>query len=376
MQSARQNLSLEVAVLASLLLHAMTFGAWQYRQALAGFPLFSPIAKVLSAAFAPPRYAPPKPAPQTITFVEVPAPTPAPPPPEPPRQFMETDKTQEAGEQPKDAQYYSDRSTAAANPANPTGKTGETPYLNGKETRVMSTEDVVPDLGAPSAPSPPRAPPSAAPAMPSAAANPTPAQPAPSLPASTPVPPPPKDIADKGLNAAEEKKLEMIPGDMALAPRPVPVQLSPTGSGEPGPVAPPEPAPASAGGSSPRVIAARKAHLVAAGVSRIGIAAFNVEDSPFGAYDKQLIHAVQSRWYALIEQNQLYERAGEVTLHFQLMQDGTVQAMEIKDNTAGQILALFCEKAVLESAPFEPLPEKLRALVGNEPREVNFTFYY
>ena len=73
---------------------------------------------------------------------------------------METDNSQVTGEQPKDAKYYSDRSTVAANPVNPTGKTGDTPYLDGKETRVMSTENVVPNLGPPSAPVAPPAPPS------------------------------------------------------------------------------------------------------------------------------------------------------------------------------------------------------------------------
>ena len=33
-------------------------------------------------------------------------------------------------------------------------------------------------------------------------------------------------------------------------------------------------------------------------------------------------------------------------------------------------------KAIVDSAPFEPLPDKLRMLIGNQPREVNFTFYY
>jgi hypothetical protein len=72
----------------------------------------------------------------------------------------------------------------------------------------------------------------------------------------------------------------------------------------------------------------------------------------------------------------LYERAGTVTVHFNLLQDGSVQNMEVKENTAGQILSLFCEKAVVDSAPFAPLPENLRMLIGEDPREVNFTFYY
>jgi hypothetical protein len=377
----RDNLQFEIAVLMSLLLHAMTFGCWEYRDVLAESPLFKPIARVVSAAFALPKYTQTKPAPQTITFVEAPERQPAQPEREPPRQFMETDNSQVTGEQPKDAKYYSDRSTVAANPVNPTGKTGDTPYLDGKETRVMSTEDVVPNPGAPSAPVAPPAPASPPPLPPTVAANSQPAA------AARPLPPPPpataaadhpKEVAAQGLNAAEEKKLVMGPREVE------PVQQS-TAAGDSASATPSSasssaayrrPALGSAGGPSGREIAAVRSRLVASGVNRIGVAAFNVEESPFGTYDKQLIRAVQSRWYALIDKNQLYERAGEVTLHFQLLDDGTVQGMEIKENTAGQILALFCQKAIVDSAPFEPLPEELRMLVGKEPREVNFTFYY
>jgi hypothetical protein len=387
MPSARQNLSLEVAILASLLLHAMMFGAWQYRQSLAGFPLFRPLARILNVVFAPAKFAPSKPALQTITFVEVPAPAPPKAAPKPPQQFMETDNRQVTGEQPKDAKYYSDRATVAANPENPTGKTGETPFLNGKETRMMSTENVVPDLGAaPSLAPAPRSPPSPQPPMPRVPANPEPTKPVTPTPptaTSTAEQPKPRDVAPKGLNAAEPKQLAMIPRELALAPPVVPAQPSSPVHDEPTPAASPALAPASPGRASQREIGAAKSHLAVSGVTRIGVAAFNVEDSPFGAYDKQIITAVQSRWYALIEQQQLYERAGTVTVRFYLMEDGNVQTdagghpvMDLKENTAGVVLASFCELAILKSAPFEPLPEKLRTLIGNEPREVNFTFYY
>ena len=330
----RDNLHFEIAMLVSLLLHAMTFGCWQYREQFAQLPLFEPIARVVSAAFAPRKYTQIKPAPQIITFVEVPERQPAQPKREPPRQFMETDNSQVTGEQPKDAKYYSDRATVAANPVNPTGKTGDTPYLEGKETRVMSTENVVPNLGPPSAPVAPPAPPSSPASPPAVVAN---SQPAPVAKPSPPSPPPvavaeqPKQVADKGLNAAGEKQFAMLSPEAAVAPQAPQTEPSP-------PAQPQEyraPSPGSAGTGSQREIAAVKSHLTAAGVSRIGVAAFNVADSPFGAYDKQIIKAVQSRWYALIEKNQLYERAGEVTLHFQLLDDGTVQGMETKENTAG-----------------------------------------
>jgi hypothetical protein len=72
----------------------------------------------------------------------------------------------------------------------------------------------------------------------------------------------------------------------------------------------------------------------------------------------------------------MYERGGAVTVHFELLDDGQVQNWKISDNTAGEILSLFCEKAIIESSPFDPLSDELRALIGKEPREISFTFYY
>lgn len=345
----REYLASEIALAVSLALHALAFLTWQQRAVLGQFVLFRPLARWLVApAFIAPR--PPASATPTITFLQQPEPS-----RREPRTFMETDETQVTGEEPKDAKYYSDRSTVAANPANPTGKEGDTPYLDGKETRVMSTETVLPGPAAPALPAAPPAPP-------------------PSPPSPPPVAPQPPEesspkVAEEGRKVVEEKKLVL------LDQPPPPPMTRPTPAAPPlpetSPAAPVAPLP-----GSRREIAAIKSKMTASGVGRIGVAAFNVAGSPFGEYDKALIRAVQSRWYALIEQNGLYERSGTVTLHFNLMQDGSVRDLEVTENTAGEILALFCQKAVVDSAPFAPLPENLRTLIGNDPREVNFTFYY
>ncbi len=134
----------------------------------------------------------------------------------------------------------------------------------------------------------------------------------------------------------------------------------------------PASATAAPGRSSATNVPRRK--LTAVGAN--GIAAFNVAEGPFGAYDKKLIKGVQSRWYALIERFGMYDRTGLVTVHFEMLNDGKIQNIKITDNTAGNVLALFCEKAIIESSPFDPLPPNLRKLIGTEPREANFTFYY
>jgi uncharacterized protein len=106
------------------------------------------------------------------------------------------------------------------------------------------------------------------------------------------------------------------------------------------------------------------------------IGAFNVPGSPFCAYDKRIVLSVQKQWYSLIYQRNVYWSRGTVTLHFLLNQDGSVRDLEVREDTAGRTLASVCEEAIRKAAPFRPLPDDLWELVGEEPREVNFTFYY
>jgi len=423
---SRENVQFETAVLVSLALHVAVLGGWDQRSALARVPVVGAIVKALTPAPKPIAIAQAKaeaPVEPVITFVEEkePAPTPV---PARPKRFIETDSTQVTGEKPKETDFYSDRSTVAANPKNPTPKTGDTPFLDGNDTRMLSTENVAAKLAPPGIPLPPSPPQPAVPAPPTppqAMLVPTkPSAPAPLLkPVDLPPRKPeeakpevkspgenkgvkegtkrkgalekPKPVPEEGLKPQPETKLAMLtppptPKTVPMPPPPPPQPETPPSKPElslqqppPAPASPP-PSPAggtgSAGSDAEREIAARKTRLNTIGVTRLGIAAFNVAESPFGAYDKQIVRAVQSRWYALIEKNGLYERAGEVTIHFQLLTDGTVTNAEVKTTSAGEILALFCQKAIVESAPFTPWPEDIRAYLGNEPRDVDFTFYY
>ena len=125
-----------------------------------------------------------------------------------------------------------------------------------------------------------------------------------------------------------------------------------------------------------RELVERKAHLTVAGVSGSGMAAFGVAESPFGTYDKKIIKAVQAHWYSLIDHYGIYESADVVTVKFELLDNGQVRNVTSNDSAQNRILSLFCEKAVIESGPFDPLPDELRALTGKKPREISFNFYY
>jgi hypothetical protein len=368
----------------------MAYCTVQYGAPILKLPWLSSLARLVQAVHVQPT--PAHPQVQTITFVEVNEPRPQNQPNQgkQSQQFMETDASQVTGEKPKNAQYYSDKSTVAANPNNASGKLGDTPYLNGAETKykdkqVMSTVDVPTQSGV-SAPlvvqaGAPGAPGRVAQPSPSTASKPAPtppqekssvqpqSQPQPQSPAQ------PQEIPAVGLKIVEEQK-------MAMAPKPTVTPAAVASSEVPTPPAAAEvgeggaPALASEPGVEGREIVARKSHLVAVGVSRTGVTAFNVEASPFGAYDKKVVNAIQTRWFQLIDRYGIYESTATVTIYFELFDDGQVKNVKTIDGGDNSILSLFCEKAIIESGPFDPWPDELRALAGKEPRQATFTFYY
>ena len=53
----------------------------------------------------------------------------------------------------------------------------------------------------------------------------------------------------------------------------------------------------------------------------------------------------------------------------------TAKLREVK-NDVGELLGLNCQKALLDSAPFEKWPSDMRRLVGADYRELGLTFFY
>src|SRR5580700_11094074 len=89
----RENLHVEIALLASLLLHVFALGSWQYRDALLKLTGLSSWARFAHVSHAPER--PAQPQVQTMTFVEVDEPRAKKDPREKEaQQFMETDASQ------------------------------------------------------------------------------------------------------------------------------------------------------------------------------------------------------------------------------------------------------------------------------------------
>ena len=239
--------------------------------------------------------------------------------PEEPLEFVTVE--QPAAQPPPKAKFYSSQNSLAANPEPNRDK--PVPQINGKQTDVPKTETVPkPDFNK--------------------------LQPAPQ-PVAPPQPQP--SVTPGNLTLASAKELQQTP------PR-------------------------------PRTIAEALAQLPhrapgvqmqqAGGVRRVALQpSLDVKATPFGAYDEALIEAVTQRWYDLLDSQKFaLDRTGKVVLRFHLNYDGTITEMTMPENTVGDLLGYVCQKAINDPAPFKPWPEDMRRIVGQNYREITFTFYY
>jgi hypothetical protein len=114
------------------------------------------------------------------------------------------------------------------------------------------------------------------------------------------------------------------------------------------------------------------------GVSRVHLdPGFDVKATPFGQYDAEFIEAVQSRWYDLLD-NMSYDgyRRGKVVVEFRLNYNGYITDMKVLDENVGLSLSLMCQKAVSDPAPYDKWPREMRLMVDKDYRDITFTFYY
>jgi outer membrane biosynthesis protein TonB len=250
--------------------------------------------------------------------------------------FVNVNPAQATADAPKDAKYYSDKNSRAANPE--PDRITEAPKINGKQTEVVKTEDIPREKF-------------------------TPLQP--SRPAQQPQEP----------QTEIKPKPAYTPGDLTLA-KPSPT-LRKT-EGDANEAKPPRPRTireALARQQDSRLPGEKMKQE--GGVNRHAeISSVDTKATPFGAYDAALVEAISQRWFTLLrEYGYASDSVGKVVLQFHLHYDGRITDMNMGDNTAGEMLGLLCEKAVLDPAPFAVWPSDMRRTLGNT-RNIQFTFYY
>ena len=248
-----------------------------------------------------------------------------------PTMFLDVDPDQATPEAPKDAKYYSSKNSRAANPD--ADLDSNQPKIKGKQSDVPKPKDV------------PR----------TQNAKPQESQPAPQ--------------PQKEAQPAQPKPTEQ-PGDMKLAK----LETSPEKNEE----KPERPRTLKEARAQQSGLFPSMAMNQEGGTRRMALQpSFDAKATPFGDYDRRFIDAVTAQWYNLLDSQQFsQDRAGKVTLRFRLNYDGTISDMQVLENTVGELLGYVCQKSVTDPSPYEPWPSDMRRMVGENYREIVFTFYY
>lgn len=249
--------------------------------------------------------------------------------------FVEVDPSTVTSDAPAHATHYSSQNTKAANPDAHLDM--DVPKIAGTQTHVQKTESTPRSKAMPLQPAPKEE---------QAESKPQGGQKVGDLAMAKPVPKPadnPKE-GDKDAAAAvethkrprtlaEAKARQMIPGEMMKQEGGV------------------------------------RRERVASSLDAIG--------TPFGEYDREVINAITSHWYALLDEGgPVMDHPGEVMLQFRLHYDGRVTDMKVIKTTVNELMTYQCQRAIIDPAPYKPWPIEMRRLMEDDSRELLFTFFF
>jgi TonB family protein len=111
-------------------------------------------------------------------------------------------------------------------------------------------------------------------------------------------------------------------------------------------------------------------------ITNRGVSSVNALGTPLGRYQKFLLDAIGSRWYAFIEQKRDLINIGTTRVVFVVDRDGHVKNLKVVENTGNETLANVCIQAVQE-AQLPPMPDDLAATLPADgfPVDIPFTVF-
>ena len=323
-QEKKQGRRLGFAILISLILHLAV-----------GFSLAA-----FGNVFTPPA-TPPEETPAELTLMDL---SPAPPVEKNP-QFVETDKSKESAEKPKEQTFESNANSLAASERPPSGDL-PLPSQDGKDlpTRDLETHDFsLQTQGSIPQPQQPSPPPDSKPSPPPAKSpTPDPEQ----LAMLTSTPPPPIKAPDETQPSPTPDSATSI---APVAPRPQPE--APSSSYQ----------------------AQKQQTRIAGSISRHGPSSVNAVGTPLGLYQKQMYDAVGARWYQHMEQRRDLVSIGTARLTFSIDRSGRVTNLRVLENTANEAFATVCLQSVQE-LKLPPIPEDVASTLPSEGLQAELTF--
>src|SRR4029077_14746775 len=111
-------------------------------------------------------------------------------------------------------------------------------------------------------------------------------------------------------------------------------------------------------------------------ITNHGVSSVNALGTPLGRYQKYLLDAIGSRWYAFVEQKRDLVTIGTTRVVFVVDRSGHVKNLKVVENSSNETLANVCIQSIQE-AQLPPMPDELATAVPGDglPMEIPFTVF-
>ncbi len=108
-------------------------------------------------------------------------------------------------------------------------------------------------------------------------------------------------------------------------------------------------------------------------ITNRGVSSVNALGTPLGRYQKFLVDAIGSRWYAFVEQKRDLVNIGTTRVFFVVDRDGHVNNLKVVENTGNEALANVCIQSIQE-AQLPPMSDDLAATLPAEGLDMDIPF--
>ncbi len=136
----------------------------------------------------------------------------------------------------------------------------------------------------------------------------------------------------------------------------------------------PKPKPSSV--SDPAFTGNQSKTAIQGNISRNGVSALDVADSPMGRYQAQISRAVELEWQRNCVKHRDFITPGYLTVRFYVAEDGRVKSVQfVGDSETGEVQKGFTLNSI-RNAPIPAMPKDVKKEMGGDALELIFNFYF
>ena len=112
---------------------------------------------------------------------------------------------------------------------------------------------------------------------------------------------------------------------------------------------------------------------IAGRITNHGVSSVNALGTPLGRYQKSILDAIGSRWYAFVERQMDLISIGTTRVVFVVDRSGHVKNLKVVENSSNEALANVCIQSI-QDAQLPPMPDELASMLPPGGMDVDLPF--